>query len=467
MPPSSRRASPSIAAFLSFLWPGLGQLYLHRRYAASLFAIPMIAVLIWAVLQLSHGALWFAAAMLGSDYAMTIALLAAAVGVWRVASVLHAFLGAARPRTTSWLDRGALAVLLVAVVVANGFVTVNAWAVSDFDRRIASNNFSDTSQDPSPGTSQDALAGTSPDPSALTSGTPIPYQVEPGITPAPVAHRITVLLTGLDFTMGRTHALNDTLLVVSLDTESGQVSMISVPRDTSDFPLYWGGSAGIKINSIQGYIRNHWLLSPDPPMTTLTKEIGYLIGVPVNYYAQINMDGFVQLVDLVGGVDVVNPKALADPYYGTWHEPAGPIHLDGKNALIYVRSRHSAGDNDYGRSSRQQDVLVAIVKKLASPSMALQLQQVLGLAGNSIQTNFPLDTVKDYTSFVEKFTSGAVSKCVLGPPYSWHPDSSTTGGAWTSRLNMDKVADLSVQLFDTDSSYYGKKGVAPAPCAYS
>ena len=425
----------------------------------------MILLLIWAILQLSHGALWFAAAMFGPDYSMTIALLAAAVGVWRVASVLHAFLTAARPRTTSWFDRGALAVLLIAVVGVNGFVTVNAWAVSDFDRQIASNNFPDTSQDLPVSTSSDSSADTSPDPSALASGTPIPYYVEPGVTPAPLAHRITILLTGLDFTAGRSHALNDTLLVVSLDTESGLVSMISVPRDTSDYPLYWGGSAGIKINALQTYIRNHWLLSPDPPVTTLTTEIGYLIGIPVNYYAQINMDGFVQLVSLVGGVDVINPTALADPYYGTWHEPAGPIHLDGPNALIYVRSRHSAGDNDYGRSSRQQDVLVAIVKKLASPSMALQLQQVLGLAGNAIQTNFPLDALKDYTSSVEKFTSGAVSRCVLGPPYSWHPDSSTTGGAWTSRLDLDRVADLSVQLFGTESSYYGKKGVTPAPCA--
>lgn len=462
MAPSSRRPSPALAAFLSFIWPGLGQLYLRQRYTAALFALPMIVVLVWAILQLSNGALWFAAAMFGPDYAMTIALLAAAVGVWHVASVVHAFLAAVRPRITSWFDRGALAVLLVAVVGVNGFVTVNAWSVSDFDRRIASNDFSDTSQDPSASTSSDSSADTSPDPSALAPGTPIPYYVEPGITPAPLAHRVTVLLTGLDFTAGRSHALNDTLLVVSLDTQSGQVSMISVPRDTSNYPLYWGGFAGIKINSIQTYIRHHWLLSPDPPMTTLTTEIGYLIGIPVNYYAQINMDGFVRLVGLVGGVDVVNPTAFYDPMMHTgW--AAGPLHLDGAQALLYVRSRH--GDNDYARSSRQQDVLEAIVKKLARPSMALQLQQVLGLAGSSIQTNFPLDTVKDYTSSVEKFTSGAVSKCVLGPPYSWHPDSSTTGGAWTSRLYLDKLANLSVQLFGTESSYYGKKGVAPAPCA--
>lgn len=459
MPKPSRRASPSLAAFLSFLWPGLGQLYLRRRYVALVFALPMGVVLIWAVLQLSNGALWFAAAMLGSDYALTIVLLAVVVGLWRAASIVYAFLDRSRVRTASVRDRIVLAVLLVAVVGVHGAVAVNAWSVRDFDIQVASNQFADASQDPS---SPDP---SSPDPTALASGTPIPYQVEAGITPSPLAHRVTFLLTGLDFTAGRGHALNDTLLVVSLNTQTGEVAMISIPRDTTLFPLYWGGFSKIKINALQTYVRNHWVISGDGPMTTLTKELGYLVGVPMNYYAQIDMDGFTKLIDIVGGVDVINPKALADSYYGSWHEPAGPIHLDGKNALIYVRSRHSAGDNDYGRAGRQQDVMIAVAKKLTSPSMLPNFQQILSQAGKSIQTNFPLDSVKDYSSLLAQFSSGSVAKCVLGPPYSWHPADSTTNGAYTSNLKMYLVANLSVQYFGSESRYYGQKGVVPAPCA--
>jgi LCP family protein required for cell wall assembly len=289
------------------------------------------------------------------------------------------------------------------------------------------------------------------------------------VTPAPLAHRVTILLTGVDFMASRDGAQNDTLLVVSLDTDAGQIAMISVPRDTAGFPLYYGGTASptMRINSIQGYVRNGWLRSPDPPMTTLTKEIGYLVGIPVNYYAQIDMDGFVQLIDLVGGVDVVNPTALAgDPWYPGWQEPAGPIHLDGKNALTYVRSRDTPGGNDYYRAARQQDVLIALEKKLANPGMAPQFQQVLGLAGKLIQTNFPLDTVKDYTPYVDKFTSGTVLRCVLGQPYSYYVPRSASGVS-TTRLNMDLVANLSVQYFGTDSRYYGQAGVVPAPCQSS
>jgi LCP family protein required for cell wall assembly len=461
-PRSSRRASPGFAAFLSFLWPGLGQVYVHRRRTALLFALPMVGVLVWAILQLAHGALWLSLAMLGSDYAMTIALVAAAVGVWRAASVLHAFIGTPRARATSRVDRGVLAVLLIVVVASSGFVTMNAWATADFDRRVASNDFSSTAI-------WDASVEGSPDPSAEASGpngTPIPYYVEPAITPAPLAHRVTILLTGLDFMTGLDHALNDSILVVSLDTDSNQVALISVPRDTSSYSLYWGGTGGIKINALQVYVRNHWLVSPDPPMTTLIKEVGFLIGIPVNYYAQIDMNGFLRIIDLVGGVDVVNPAAFYDGHERReW--PVGPMHLDAKSALLYVRSRY--GDNDYKREARQQALLTALVKKLASPSMAFQFQQVLGMAGSSIQTNFPLDTVKDYAPLIDKYLSGGVSQsqCVLGPPYSWHPDSATTNGAWTSRLNLDKVANLSVQLFGNDSSYYGQAGVTPTKCEYS
>ncbi len=454
---SSRRNSPSLAAFLSFVWPGLGQLYQRQHRAALVFAVPAVIVLLWAVLQLIHGPVWFALAMLGSDYALTIALLAVLVGIWRGLSILHAFVASVGRHSPSRTERGILAILLVAVLAVHGVVAANALAVFNFDRQIASNDFPQTSPDPQ--------ADSSGFPSEVPGMTSIPYDVEPGNTPDPSSHRITVLLTGVDFQTGRSHALNDTLLVVSLDTETGQSAMISVPRDTTGYPLYWGGTGQVKINAFQTYIRNHWIKAPDLPMTALEKEIGFLVGIPVNYYAQIDMDGFKELINLVGGVDVVNPKPLADPYYGNWHQPAGPIHLDGKNALIYVRSRHSAGDNDYGRSSRQQDVLIALAKKLASPAMALKLQQVLGLAGGAIQTNFPMGTMKDYLSFLEDFTSAAVSRCVLGPPYSWHPDSSTTGGAWTSQLKLDKVANLSVQLFGTESRYYGQKGVVPAPCA--
>jgi LCP family protein required for cell wall assembly len=265
----------------------------------------------------------------------------------------------------------------------------------------------------------------------------------------------------VDFITGRSHALNDTLMLVSLDLNTRKVSMVSVPRDTAAFPFYWGGAAPttFKINTLANAISAHRFGSPDPPMVTLANEIGWLVGVKVDYYAEIDMAGFSQMVDLVGGVDIYNPIALNDPSTCTF-VPVGKVHLNGATALKYVRSRESS--SDYQRASRQQIVMIALEKKMATPAMLPQLGALLALAGKSIATNFPLSTAKNYVSAAEHLAG--ISQCVLGPPYSYHPASSTTGGSWTSRLQLGQVATLSVQYFGSDSRYYGQPGISPAPC---
>lgn len=322
---------------------------------------------------------------------------------------------------------------------------------------------------PIPGApSESPSASPSPSPSPSPTPTPTPT---PSPTPTPIpgpgpmppydSHRLTFLLTGVDFMTGRSHASNDTLMLVSVDLRTGAVAMVSVPRDTAAFPFYWGGRApdNFKINSLAKAIAAGQFGSPDTPMNTLANEIGYLVGVRVNYYAEIDMDGFSQMIDLVGGVDVNNPTALNDPYTCTW-VPAGLVHLDGATALRFVRSREST--SDYARASRQQLVMVALEKKLATPAMLPQLGSLLALAGQSIATNFPLSMAKDYVSVAENISS--ISHCVLGPPYNYHPPSSETGGTWTSRLLLDRVANLSVGLFGSDSRYYGQPEVVPSWC---
>jgi LCP family protein required for cell wall assembly len=260
------------------------------------------------------------------------------------------------------------------------------------------------------------------------------------------------VLAGADFMSGRQHALTDSLMLVSVDLRSRAVSLVSVPRDTAGFPFYWGGQApdDFRINSLANAIAGGAFGSPDSPMVTLANEIGYLVGIRVDYYAEIDMDGFFQMVDLVGGVDINNPTTLDDPFSCTY-VPAGPVHLDAQTALRYVRSREST--SDYDRAARQQRVLVALERKVATPAMLPMLGSLLGQASQSISTNFPLGSARDYLDIAENI--GSISQFVLGPPYNYHPDSSTTGGSWTSRLLLDQVANLSVALFGSDSRYYG------------
>ena len=106
---------------------------------------------------------------------------------------------------------------------------------------------------------------------------------------------------------------------------------------------------------------------------------------------------------------------------------------------------------------------MALARKVASAAIVPQLPTLLSLAGTTLSTDFPLKYARNFVSAFRRV--GTPTECVLGPPYSYHPDSSTTGGSWTSRLDINRVAGLSVYLFGAESLYANRPGVVPAPCA--
>ena len=248
-------------------------------------------------------------------------------------------------------------------------------------------------------------------------------------------------------------------MLISVDPDTGKVAMLSFPRDISNFPLYGGGTYHGKINSLMTFARLHPKQFPDGGLPTLAKEVGYLAGVPIQYFAAINLDGFQKMIDLVDGVDVVNPKAINDPRYD-WFDGtrgfqlrAGPVHLDGRTGLAYVRSRYGAGDNDFTRAARQQQVLTALRKKLTTAAVVPRLPDLIRAMGASVRTNYPVDQVRDLVDVAMKVTDKSTVKKVLGPPYAFHPPTNTTGGTYTLRLDLDRMAALSVDLFGQDSRY--------------
>ena len=137
----------------------------------------------------------------------------------------------------------------------------------------------------------------------------------PFATPASEQSRITILITGVDKTTERTHSLTDTLLVVSVDPATGATSMVSFPRDIARFPLYGGGRTRGKINSLLTYASNNPDAFPDGPLPTVARELGYLLGIPINYYAALDLDGFRRMIDAVGGVKVNVQRAINDSFY--------------------------------------------------------------------------------------------------------------------------------------------------------
>jgi polyisoprenyl-teichoic acid--peptidoglycan teichoic acid transferase len=442
---ATSRRSPSLVAFLSFLWPGLGHWYAGRQTAAAIFAVPAIWALIPMLLQAVKGIEQLALLLILPTSALAVLILVALLGAWRTLALADSLRGLGPGAWRTGRTPAVAAALVLAIVASHAWIGYVAWAGFSAGRGIFVGAQAPTPT-PAPGTSP------APTPSDDFIATPL-------TTPQTKESRINILLTGVDSAESRTTALTDTLMVVSIDPAAKKVSLINFPRDIANFPLWTGEIYRGKINSLMTYARFHEDVFPDGPLPTLVRELGYLLGSPIHYYAAIDLDGFRKLIDEVGGVTIVNQKALNDGRYD-WMDgtrgfflPAGEHTLDGRHALAYVRSRFSVGDNDFNRSRRQQQVLLALREKLTRPEMLARIPTLFELAGKTVRTNFPADRVSEMVELAKQVDNDEVFTVVLGPPYALHPPSETTGGIYTLKLDMVRMSKLSIKLFGNESAY--------------
>ena len=395
------------------------------------------------------------------SYAQTVFVLGILLGVWRLVAMVDAWLFARRSGSKGVLASAVLAVLAVLVVGAHGYVGYVSWAFYDAGSHIfvgsAGGDLPFPDLEPPP----EGPLGASPTPELIEAS-----PLDPADTGS---DRISVLLMGIDSSKTRAHSLTDTLLVVSVDPETKTGAMVSIPRDVGQLPLYAGGTYAGKINSLLSYARRNPKQFPDGATTTLVKEVGHLVGVPVNYYAAVNLDGFVKLVDLVGGVTVDNPRAIDDPRYGGWTDgrpvgfklAKGRQKLDAQEALAFVRSRYGAGDSDFSRARRQQLLLLALQKKMTSPEMLPRLPSILAAAGDMVKTNFPAARLNEVLDLATQVGDDDMKRVVLGPGYTTRSSDPST---YMLIPDMKKIGAMSVKLFGDDSRYY-KPPASPAPSA--
>ena len=200
-PPTARGRgrSPSLAALLSFLWPGFGQLYVGKRRAAALFAVPAVLALLLLGYQLSQGAVAFAVRLFAErSFGLVAVAIVILLGALRLAAVAHAFVSGDRPKTRRLFDRLVLVGLAVVIVVshlgAGYYLLVYSNAGSEIFTPPDDNPLLDLA---TPGRS--LAPGQTPGPTV----TPVPL-------PAPSAGgRVTILFTGVDSAPTRSEHLYD------------------------------------------------------------------------------------------------------------------------------------------------------------------------------------------------------------------------------------------------------------------
>ncbi len=165
-------------------------------------------------------------------------------------------------------------------------------------------------------------------------------------------------------------------------------SLISIPRDTFGTPLGDGRVYNAKLNSLFAYARIDPGTYPLGGPETMKAAVGELLGVQIDYIGAVDFLGFTSAVDAVGGVDITVTRPVHDYGYRDeynnlvgFHIEPGTYHMDGYTALAFARSRKGAGDNDYTRAARQQQVIAAVVTKMKSGAMLLNLPALLNAVG--------------------------------------------------------------------------------------
>ena len=453
-------------AVLSFIWPGLGHLALRRPRAALVFAVAALVAILPLLWGLREGLEYFLASVLlvpdGSRLLIACAIASAVIRLVAMAHAIHLAGGVGRVRRTG-ADRPsagehsratALLVTVLALLILLPHLAV-AWVGA---------SFLDASSQIYVGAPPTAGAdGALPSAGTDTSGSDIGPLPTPNVTPQ-AGGRINVLIIGADSGLGYNHSLTDTMILVSVDPASRHVDMLSVPRDTSRFPMYNGGTYGGKLNSLVTWAAAHPQQFPDGGVGTLTREIGYMLGVPIHYYAFVNLAGFKAVIDAVGGIDIVNERAIQDANYQFpdgkfgFFLSAGQHHLDGRTALAYARSRYGPGDNDFTRARRQQQMLQALRVRLTDPAMLPNLPTLLQALAKAVHTDYPAAGVPDLLRLGQQVGDQNVAHYVLGPPYAEVP--ANGGGTYMLVQDSAKIRALSIRLFGKDSAFAAS---SPAP----
>jgi LCP family protein required for cell wall assembly len=232
--------------------------------------------------------------------------------------------------------------------------------------------------------------------------------------------RINILLLGSDTDekfQGTYLAQTD--IVVTINPATRQVGMLSIPRD---FWINVPGSGMHKLDEAYGL--------GGVALSRLT--IAEDFGIHINYYAWVGLDGFVKVISTVNGVDVDVLHPITDDNYPDdvgnhttdiykyrrLYIAPGPQHLSGQQALQYVRSRHADLVGDFGRSTRQQQVLTQLKNKLNNPDVIGELPQLANDLNGYVKTDMQLNQVFDLMRFARNIDTSKIQRITLGPPYS-------------------------------------------------
>lgn len=303
------------------------------------------------------------------------------------------------------------------------------------------------------------------------------HPVRPVITPTEAAWyeapfeegrldgRLTILLAGGDAGPGRWSLRTDVMIVASINLDTGKAVLFSISRDMVYAPLPpdWDDAfiedeydeavaaaekAGEepppregfeeqschcfpdRMNAVWTYTQTWVRTFPwavDPGMEALRQTLSLLLGLNIDYYVLVDMAGFVDLVDAIGGLDIYITETMdvgfsparegEDPVRVNIAEP-GTYHLDGHQALAFVRNR--TGSSDSHRMQRQRCTLRALAAQIDGVTVATRFPQIARAVRESAQSNIPLSFLPDLVEYAATLDLNDIATVAFGYPYYAH-----------------------------------------------
>jgi LCP family protein required for cell wall assembly len=364
---------PVLAARGSGVIPGLGQLYTGRRRLGIVILVATAPLLLVALVASRLGPVGLLAVLLRPSVLVALLVLDVGLALLRLGCVVDAFRSAQLRRGPP--PGGRYAVPLVGLAVIAGVAVAPHVAAGYYDVQA--------------------------------------YRLLRSVAGAPAAgpagwlqrDRASVLLLGGDAGPGRVGLRTDTMIVASVQRTTGAVALFGLPRNLTRVPLPDPAAGAFAcrcfpepLNALHGWARAHPDLFPggrDPGATALMGAAGRLLGIPIDHYALVDLAGFVDVIDALGGVTVevtervqdrLSPATPSGPWRSFDIRP-GRRHLDGQAALAYARSRSAT--SDYDRMRRQRCLLAALASQADPATLLRAVPRLVPLIQRSVATDVP------------------------------------------------------------------------------
>lgn len=274
--------------------------------------------------------------------------------------------------------------------------------------------------------------------------------------------RINFLLLGTAGEGKPGRNLTDTIIVSSVNLKTNQVALLSLPRDL--LVIVPEKKVQLKINSLYQYGLN--TREEEAAIEPLLATIRSVTALDIHYYAVLNFDGFVEIIDSIGGININNERDIYDPRYPgpnysyeLFELKKGFHHLDGETALKYARERHADPDGDFGRAKRQQQTLQAVKNRVFSASTFFNLNslnELFAALEKNLKTNLTLEEVGIFYELTKRLDTANIISATVD---AWNRDSllkvshvfhgETKAFVLIPRVgNYSEIHELAEEIFD-------------------